>query len=171
MRMMAILLSLAARVAFADSSFYQEFAGGFGGIRWGTDLSEIVSNFPGGYEHFSTSPGGINYELNNDDTVLGISRSGQYVEFGIGADGKVGGIFIQVAYDQTSALISAVKSKLGPPTKLEVDGFVTTYWWPPDQGMSVAVRTTSNLTYGLTGLAIVRQTQSATQKPAGRKSN
>jgi hypothetical protein len=171
MRMIATLLWLAAPVAFADSGIYQEFSAGFGGVTWGTDFTALVANFPGGYEEFSTTAGGICYILNIDDSALGLPRSGQHVGYGIGADGNVDIVDIHFAYDQTSMLMSTIKSMLGPPKSVEIRGFVTTYQWPPDHGLAVYVRTTSNLTYGLTSLFIAKHSRTAVQRRSDSRSS
>jgi hypothetical protein len=155
MRIAAALLALATSVATAAPSISDEFAAGFGGVPWGIDLAELIAKYPGGYEAFSTDPGGVCYSLNIDDPVLGISRQGHYVVYGIGAEGKVEAIGIQVAYDQTANLISAVTSRFGPPKHLEGKGLETDYRWPVDRGMTLSVRTTNNRAYGLTTLTIL----------------
>ena len=164
MRMAVVILSLVVPVSLSANGVSDDFAAGFGGVRWGTDLAALVEQFPGGYEEFSTAPGRVSYALNIDDPVLGIPRSGQYVIYGIGADGKVDSIQIQVAYDQTALLLSTIKAKCGAARTLEVEGVVTTYSWSPDHGLGLSIRTTNNHVYGLTTLLIVKFSQTRSHK-------
>jgi hypothetical protein len=154
MRIAVFLLALAASAATMAETISDEFTVGFGGVPWGIEFSALVREFPGGYTAFSTSPGRVSYTLNIDDPVLGISRRGQYVEFGIGTDGKVDAIQIQIPYAQTSTLISILTSKFGIEKGIEVNGVVTKYQWPTNKGLGLAVRTTNNRAYGLTTLLI-----------------
>lgn len=171
MRIAAILWALATPVTFANNSISEEFAAGFGGVPWGTEFSELVARFPGGHEMFSTTPGRISYTLNIEDPVVGLPRSGQYVSYGIGADGKVDIIAIQVAYDQTAILLSTLKSRFGPERGTEITGVVTTYRWPVDHGMSLVLRTTNGRGYGLTTLEIAKRPQTAAPRAPTAKSN
>ena len=168
MRVAAVVLALVASAAAMAHGIFDEFAAGFGGVPWGIDFPALLAQFPGGYEDFSTAPGGVAYALNIDDPVLGIARRGQHVTYGIGTDGKVEFIQIQVPYDQTSVLISTLTSSLGPAKSLEVRGVVTSYLWPNARGMALSVRTTNNRAYGLTALTIHNPPRIAAKPSGGR---
>jgi hypothetical protein len=168
MRIAAILLVLAASPTAMAQTISDEFGAGFGGVPWGIGFSALVMKFPGGYTEFSTAPGGISYELNIEDSVLGISRRGQYVLIGTGTDGKVASIQIQVPYDQTSTLISTLTSKFGPEKGIEVKGVRTIYKWASSKGLVLEVYTTKNKVYGLTTLSIGKTIEQApVVRPAG----
>jgi len=171
MRIAAVLLALAAPVAFSANGVSEEFASGFGGVRWGVDFAALMARFPGGYEEFSTAPGRISYSLNIEDSVLGISRPGQHVVYGMGVHGTVDVIEIHVAYEQTSVLLSTMESRFGPAKSVSVEGVVTTYRWPPDHGMTVSVRTTKSAAYGLTALTLGRLSRVAVRRQSGDKSS
>jgi hypothetical protein len=171
MRIAVVILALVSSATAMSQTISDEFAAGFGGVPWGIDLSVLVAKFPGGYEEFSTAPGRVSYALNIDDPVLGISRPGQYVLFGVGTDGKVDNIEIQVPYDQTSVLISTLIARFGPEKNLEVKGFVTTYRWASNTKLGFAVRTTNNRAYGLTTLSVGKRGQASDATPSHKKSS
>ena len=156
MRIAAVLLALVISTTGTAQTISDEFGAGFGGVQWGIEFSALLMKFPGGLTEFSTAPGRISYALNIDDSVLGISRRAQYVLFGMGVDGKVDVIDIQVPYDQTSTLISTLTSKFGPEAGIEGTGVITTYRWPTSKEIALSVRTTKNKVYGLTMLVISR---------------
>jgi hypothetical protein len=169
MRIAAVLLALTISSAGAAQTISDEFGAGFGGVPWGIEFSALLMKFPGGFAEFSTAPGRVSYALNIDDSVLGISRRAQYVVFGMGVDGKVDVIEIQVPYDKTSTLISTLTSKFGPEAGIEGTGVITTYRWPPDKEIAIRVRTTKNRVYGLTTLVISRNERKSDSRQPRRK--
>jgi hypothetical protein len=171
LRLATVLLALATSATAMSQTISDDFSKGFGSVAWGTDLSALVAKFPGGYEEFSTAPGRVSYALNFDDPVLGIARRGLYVLYGVGIDSKVDNIEIQVPYDQTSVLISTLAAKFGPERSLEVRGIVTTYRWPSNKGLALAVRTTNNSAYGLTTLTIGKKGQTPDRTSSVGKSS
>jgi hypothetical protein len=164
MRTLTILFVVTFSAASAAPSISDEFESGYGGVPWGIELPALMKRFPGGYQIWSTVPGGLAYVLNLDDPVFGISRRGLYVLYGIGTDRKVTEIDVQIPYDQTAQLISTITSRFGPVIGPEVKGVVTSYHWPAERGFLLGVRTTIDGTYGLTTLSIHKRTPTAAAK-------
>jgi hypothetical protein len=154
MRATLLILVLSLSTAAGAHSISDEFAAGYGGVSWGMKLGDLIRQFPGGYQIFSTAPGGLAYVLNIEDPVLGIPRRGLYVSYGIGVDGTVDYIEVQIPYDQATALISTITAKFGPVIGPEVRGVVSNYRWPTDQGIRLGVRIANGGAPGLATLAI-----------------
>ena len=165
MRIPALLLAVAFSTSAAAHGISDEFFSGFGGVPWGISLPDLIKQFPGGYQVFSTAPSGLAYVLNIDDPVLGFSRRGSYVSYAIGSDLKMDDIEIQIPYEQTAQLIATISKNFGPVIGPEIKGLISRYRWPVDSGMLLRVRTTNDRTYGLTTLSVTKVAPRPAAKP------
>jgi hypothetical protein len=156
MRSLLLVVALALTSAAEGHSISDEFVAGFGGVAWGTNYDDLIRQFPGGYQVFSTHSGGLSYVINIDDPVLGLRRAGLYVGYAMNPDRLVDAIQIQIPYDQAQPLISTISSKFGPAIGPKVHGVVSEYHWPIDQGMMLSVRFSSGGQFGLATLEIYK---------------
>ena len=63
-----------------------EFRVGYDGIPWGTSLADLVGTLPDGHHYFAvtSTAGERDYEVINDEPLLGVPRKGMSVQYGIG---------------------------------------------------------------------------------------
>lgn len=156
MRTALLVIAFAFSPAAGAHSISDEFAEGFGGVSWRMSFSDVVRQFPGGYQVFSTSPGGVAYVVNIEDPVLGISREGQYVVFQAAADGSLMDIDIQIPFEQAESLIRVISDRFGPVIGPKAVGLAKVYSWPIDGNFSMTVRTTHVARSGLATLSIMK---------------
>jgi hypothetical protein len=156
MRSLLLVGALALTGVAEGHSISDEFAAGFGGVAWGATFDDLIRQFPGGYQVFSTHSGGLAYVINIEDPVLGMRRAGLYVAYAMNPDRLVDGIQIQIPYDQAQQLISTISSKFGPAIGPKVHGVVSEYHWPIDQGLMLSVRFSSGGRTGLAALEIAK---------------
>jgi hypothetical protein len=145
----------------------EQFAGGWGGISFGTPLAALMGTLPEGDQYFSTAPGGRDYTIRSDEPILGVPRNGMRVRFHLDAQGTVGQIGITVPYERRDQLLGVMLSLFGP-YRTQVIGISTHYSWPVDRGVQVAVRSSTNPANGILELAITGGRMLAELAPRSR---
>lgn len=147
-KLLALLLLATSSPVWAGS-IADQFGFGYGGVRWGLPLTDLVGMMPEGEHYFSTAPGGREYTVRNDVPLLGVERAGTRVQYGIGKDGGVEFIGIGISYDRHQEVLSVLISQFGPYAIAKDIGLVTYYTWRQDQGVVITLRVSRDPRYGI----------------------
>jgi hypothetical protein len=126
-----------------------QFRSGFGGVAWGTSLTNVVGVLPEGDHHFSTAPGHRVYFARNDEPILGVPRAGTRVQYHLGENGGVEMIGVEVPYERRDQLVGAAVSMFGAYASARAVGGVTIYRWPADDGITIEIRCSTEPRFGI----------------------
>ena len=83
-----------------------EFRCGYGGIPWGSSLADLVGTLLDGHHYFAvtSTAGERNYDVINDEPLLGEPRRGMSVQYGIGKWNTVDIVGVNVPYERLGSL-------------------------------------------------------------------
>jgi hypothetical protein len=127
----------------------EQFRSGFGGVAWGTSLTNLVGVFPEGDHYFSTAPGQRVYVARSDEPILGVPRAGTRVQYHLGKEGGVEMIAIGVPYERRDQLLGDAMSIFGTYASTRAVGPATIYRWLTDDGITVEIRCSTSPRFGI----------------------
>jgi len=125
------------------------FLSGYGGVAWGTSLTNLVGVLPQGEHHFSTAPGERVYIVRNDEPLLGVPRLGTTIQYHLGKDGGVEAIAVDVPYERRDQLMGTLLSLFGGYATQRVVGSAISYYWTSDHGISLSTRSSQSPKNGI----------------------
>ena len=128
-----------------------EFRGGYGGIPWGSSLADLVGTLPDGHHYFAvtSTAGERNYDVINDEPLLGVPRRGMSVQYGIGKWNTVDIVGVNVPYERRDELLGVLISRFGNYSKRAQVGASTYYEWPQENCLRMTLRASTSPSYGI----------------------
>jgi hypothetical protein len=162
---LGITLVLASTVVCAGGAA-QQFASGYGGVSWGMSVADVVGMMPNGNLYFTLPEGARDYIVKNDEPLLGVSRSGQTLQYHFGVDGRVDQIEVHIAYDSREQLLGAMISQFGNYYLKRDYGSTTTLYWIVDQKVSMGLRTSNDPRYGIAEFFVIHSGTTRTKAGA-----
>lgn len=126
-----------------------QFRSGYGGVSWGTSLTDLVAMFPNGEHHFSTAPGTRVYLVRSDEPIFDVPRAGTQIQYHLGAFGGVEMIAIDVPYERRDQLMGALYSSFGSYSVVQHIGTAVVYLWNRDDGITMSVRASTDPKFGI----------------------
>ena len=129
-----------------------EFRAGVLGFAWGSELPDVVRNFPPGIAwpltSPSTTPRGERYFSVPDDTpVFGVTRDNQQTLFGFDQEDRLIQAIFSVPYAAKDQLRERARAIFGPSTHIQVEGVKHRQIWGPVDGIAIAIVDVSNANY------------------------
>jgi len=135
-----------------------QFGSGYGGIPWGMSLVDLVGVLPGGEHFFATTAGERDYAVENNESLVGVPRTGMKVQYGLGKDNRVEVIAVNVPYERRDQLLDALVIAFGSFKGKFTKGTSTTYYWAVDDGIQISLRASVVSSYGILQFGISRAT-------------
>jgi hypothetical protein len=128
-----------------------EFRGGYGGIPWGTTLTDLVGMLPSGRHYFAvtSTAGERNYDVTSDEPLLGVPRRGMSVQYGIGKWSTVDIVGVSVPYERRDELLGVLIARFGNYSKRAQVGASTYYEWPQEGCLRISLRASTSPSYGI----------------------
>jgi hypothetical protein len=155
MRSLLLVLCWAFPAIANAGAIFDQYSGGFGGIAWGTSLTNLIAAIPGGDQYFSTASGHRLYSVRSDEFLLAVPRAGMRTQYHLSANGTVELIGISVPFDRRDQLLGALISAFGTYRGKMIKGVSDEYSWPADPGIKIAVRASRDPTNGILEFWIV----------------
>jgi hypothetical protein len=126
-------------------------------------LVDLVGVLPGGEHFFATTAGERDYAVENNETLLGVPRTGMKVQYGLGKDNRVEVIGVNVPYERRDQLLDALVAAFGSFKGKYTKGTSTTYYWAADDGIQISLRASVVPSYGILQFEVSRVVSNPSQ--------